>query len=102
MAGNNKVVVLGLRATSEQRAWMNEQAKKHGLSLQAYFDRVMEKASASSWQWDDRVRIVISKETEAIHETLEALLSDHPEYGEILVEIAHALARVDRRRRRSK
>jgi hypothetical protein len=42
-------VVLGLRATPQQRAWLNAAAAERGLSLQGLFEEIMIKQTNSPW-----------------------------------------------------
>jgi hypothetical protein len=42
-------VVLGLRATPQQRAWLNARATERGLSLQGLFEEIMISQANSPW-----------------------------------------------------
>jgi hypothetical protein len=44
-----QTVVLGLRATPQQRAWLNARAAERGLSLQGLFEEIMITQAKSPW-----------------------------------------------------
>src|SRR5262245_48201196 len=55
-----RMVVLGLRATPEKRAWLNMKAAKRGLSLQSYFDELMQNQAESPWVRKDHILIAVA------------------------------------------
>ncbi len=59
-------IVLGLRATPEQRAWLNAYAAQRGMSLQALFDEILrEKFKDSPWSRPGEVLESIPIEAQA-------------------------------------
>jgi hypothetical protein len=66
MKRQREQIVLGLRATPEQRAWLNALAKERGISLQALFEQVMRQQFESSpWRQPDEVLVSIPVDAQA-------------------------------------
>ena len=51
----NGSIVLGLRATREQRAWLTERAAARQMTVQALFDEAMLQQPDSPWMASDEV-----------------------------------------------
>lgn len=67
-------IVLGLRATPVQREWMNAKAAAMGISLQKYFEQVMQQQDESPWRTDGSVTVIVPK---AVKPAVEMLCEIH-------------------------
>lgn len=90
--GRKNQVVLGLRATPEQKAFLTAAAKARGIPLQSYFEQIMMEHAPQAWIPRDHVTITIHKQNQRCVELLTRLLSSNrSEHIETVLQSLQAL-----------